>query len=262
MSSRTIGFIGIGRLGLPLAKRVIDAGFAVITTKRGRSDELVRLGGCIPGNGSPRAVAENSHAVVTCMPSVSAFEDVLYGAEGILSAVSVPPLIEVSTLPLEVKLAARRRLLFARAGMIDAPISGSPAMVEHNLAMIYASGDRDLYLEFESVLHAMSPDTTYVGSSVNGSKYKVVAQTLSTNNATAAVDAVAFAQRAGLDLAEVAELIADSPGAASEEFRLRAQLIAASRLEGWPGIGSPADMLTVAAEHYHRSSRTAAAVPR
>ncbi|HET6736292.1 NAD(P)-dependent oxidoreductase [Mycobacterium sp.] len=264
MTSRTIGFIGVGRLGLPLAKQLIDAGFAVATTKRGGSDELVRLGGDVPGNGSPLAVAENSDAVVTCMPSVSAFEDVLYGGEGILSGASVPPLIEASTLPLEVKLAARRRLLFARTGMLDAPVSGTPEMVERNVAMIYASGDRDLYLEYEAVLQAMSPHATYVGSSLNGSKYTFVAQLLSTINVASAVEAMVYAHRVGLDLDEVAELIAASPGATLGEW------IPEGQAEGSPvsveatirdidevldhgkHIGAPRDLLTIVATHCHR----------
>lgn len=272
MGLGTVGFIGVGRLGLPLAKRLLEAGYAVATTKRGRSHDLVQAGGHISGDGSPLAVAEASEVIVTCMPSASAFEDVLDGPDGILRANPVRPLIEASTLPLEVKTTARKKLVAAQSGMLDAPVSGTPAMVERQIAMIYASGDHDLYLQHESVLQAMSPQVTYVGSSLNGSKFKFVAQFLATINVTAAVEAMVYAQRAGLELSEVSKLIAASPGATSGQFQIRAPLIAAGQFEGTlvtvdmllkdvdevlqygKEIGAPTDLLAIVAQHYHRLS--------
>jgi hypothetical protein len=55
---RNIGFIGLGRLGLPVASLLLEAGHPVVCCKRGRSDELVAIGAAIGGDGSPRAVAE------------------------------------------------------------------------------------------------------------------------------------------------------------------------------------------------------------
>ena len=269
---RTVGFIGVGRLGLPLARLLLDAGFSVATTKRGRSDELVSHGGHIPGDGSPLAVAEVSDVVITCMPSVSSFEEVLDGPDGILRASVVPSVIETSTLPVPVKLRARETLLSAQASLLDAPVSGTPAMVERKMAMIYASGEHDLFLRHETVLQAMSGRATYVGPSFEGSKYKFVAQFLATIHATAAVHAMVYAQRAGLDLDQVSKLISASPGATSGQFQVRAPLIAAGQFEGKQvtvdvmlkdvdevlaygrQIGAPTDLLEIVAQQYHRLS--------
>jgi 3-hydroxyisobutyrate dehydrogenase-like beta-hydroxyacid dehydrogenase len=274
MRSRTIGFIGVGRLGLPLARLLLGAGFVVATTKRGRSEDLISAGGHIPGDGSPLAVAEVSDAVITCMPSVDAFEEVLDGPDGILRAGSVPPVIDTSTMPLAVKLLARDKLLACQSGLLDAPVSGTPAMVERKMAMIYASGEHDLYLRHESVLRAMSGHATYVGRLLEGSKYKFVAQFLATIHATAAVHAMVYAQRAGLDLDQVSTLISASPGATSGQFQVRAPLIAAGQFEAklvtvdimlkdvdevlayGRQIGAPTELLEIVAQQYHRLSES------
>lgn len=272
MSALTVGFIGVGRLGLPLARGLLDNGFAVVTTKRGRSDELVAAGGSIAGDGSPRDVAEAADVIVTCLPSSSAFEDVLDGADGILRTHPTPPVIEASTLPLTAKQDARKKLADNDSQLLDAPVSGTPPMVAMKIAMIYASGDHDLYMKYEELLQAMCPKVKYVGTALNGSKIKFVAQYLATIHVTAAVEAMVYAARAGLDLTEVSELISASPGAVSGQFQIRAPLIAAGKFEGklvtvdmmlkdvdevvayGNEIGAPTDLLAIVAEHYHRLS--------
>jgi 3-hydroxyisobutyrate dehydrogenase-like beta-hydroxyacid dehydrogenase len=272
MSALTVGFIGVGRLGLPLAQGLLDAGFAVVTTKRGRSDELVAAGGIIAGDGTPRDVAEAADVIVTCMPSAAAFEEVIDGPDGILRAEKTPPVIESSTLPLAVKRDVRMKLVDRQAQLIDAPVSGTPPMVQMKIAMIYASGDRDAFLQHEEVLRAMCPKVTYVGTEFSGSKFKFVAQFLATIHVTATVEAMVYAAQAGLDLQQVAELISTSPGATSGQFQIRAPMIAAGNFEAKlvtvdmtlkdvdeviayaREIGAPTDLSTVVADRFHRLS--------
>lgn len=272
MGALTVGFIGVGRLGLPLAQGLLDNGFRVVTTKRGRSEELVAAGGAVAGNGSPRDVADVADVIVTCMPSAAAFQDVIDGPDGILRARTVPRVIDCSTLPLSVKQDARKLLIDRNSQLLDAPVSGTPPMVAAKIAMIYASGDRDAYLTYEPLLQAMCPKVSYVGTEFNGSKIKFVAQFLATIHVTAAVEAMVYAERAGLDLVQVAELISASPGAASGQFQIRAPMIAAGKFEAtlvtvdmtlkdvdeviaFAGeIGAPTDLSRIVAERYHRLS--------
>src|SRR5437879_1815483 len=81
--NQTIGFIGVGRLGLPLALNLATAGFDVVATSRGRTEELVAGGGRIAGDGSARAVADAAQIVFTCVTDDAALEDVV---DGMLSA--------------------------------------------------------------------------------------------------------------------------------------------------------------------------------
>lgn len=263
-----VGFVGVGRLGLPLASALIDAGYPVRVTTRGRADEIVARGAQISGDGSVRAVAEASDVVITCLPSVESFNEVFDGEGGLLHADRVPPVIEMSTLPLDVIEQARVRLAERGAGALDAPVSGTPLMVEAKIATIYASGEQEEYERWESLLAAMAPTRSFVGEFGTGTKMKFVAQFLATINVTAAVQAMAYAQRAGLDLHQVVETISASPGAVSGQFKIRAPLIAAGQFDGrlvtvdmtlkdvdevlayGREIGAPDDLLGVVRTHY------------
>jgi putative dehydrogenase len=232
MSGTTVGFIGVGRLGFPLACALLDAGFTVVCTGRGRAAELTARGAVVAGDGSARAVAEAADVIVTCLPSAGSLEEVTTGADGVLAAENVPPLVEASTLAITDKARVREHFVARGAELFDAPVSGTPAMVEAKIAVIFASGDQDQYERFADVFRAMSPNGRYVGEFGTGTKIKLVAQYLALVHVTAAVEAMAYAQSAGLDLAQVAEVISASPGAASGQFTIRAPLMAARKFDG------------------------------
>ncbi|GAB2968042.1 NAD(P)-dependent oxidoreductase [Amycolatopsis acidiphila] len=270
MSKTTVGFIGVGRLGFPLAAALADAGFPVVCTNRGRAEEIVARGATIPGDGTARAVAEAADVVVSCLPSVASLEEVTTGPGGVLSAGQVPPLIEASTFSLTDKARIRAEFTARGAELFDAPVSGTPAMVEARMAVIYASGDQGVHDRFADVFKAMSPNYTYVGDFGTGTKMKLVAQFLGMVHVTAAVEAMAYAKLAGLDLGQVAELISASPGAMSGQFKVRAPLIAAGRFEGrlvtvnmalkdleeiiayGEELDAPLDLVHIANEHYRK----------
>ena len=232
MTGTKVGFVGAGRLGFPLACALIDAGFEVMCTSRGNAAELVAHGATVPGDGTSRAVAQAADVVATCLPSADSLREVATGVDGLLAADDPAPLIELSTLPLSVKTAVREHFVMRGVDMLDAPVSGSPAMAQAGIAVIYASGERRLYERFGDVVKAMSPNHKFVGDFGTGTKMKFVAQFLVIIHATAAAEAMAYAGLAGLDLHHVAELISASPGAMSGQFKMRAPLMAAGQFEG------------------------------
>jgi 3-hydroxyisobutyrate dehydrogenase-like beta-hydroxyacid dehydrogenase len=264
----TVGFIGVGRLGFPLACALLDGGFEVVCTQRGRAEELAARGASIPGDGSPRAVAEAADVVVTCLRTFAELEEVAGGAHGVLAAASVPSLIELSTIAPADKQRIRDGFVARGADMLDAPVSGTPAMVDAKLAVAFASGERHEYERLAEVLQGMTPNVTYVGEFGTGTKMKLVAQFLGMVHVTATAEAMAYAKLAGLDLAQVAELISGSPGAMSGQFKIRAPLIAAGQFEGklvtvgmaykdieevisyGTGLGAPLALIRVAEDYY------------
>lgn len=232
MSIKTVGFIGVGRLGFPLASALLDAGFDVVCAARGRSAELAERGGRVLVDGTVRTVAEASDVVLSCLPSAASLHEILDGPTGLLAADHVPPLIELSTLPIALKTDARRRLQACGSDLLDAPVSGTPAMVAARIAVIYASGDRSLHDRAEEVFRAMSPHYVFVGEFGTGTRMKLVAQYLGLVHVTAAAEAMAYAKLSGLCLDQVTELISASPGAVSGQFKIRAPLMAAGQFDG------------------------------
>ena len=228
----TIGIVGLGRLGLAVADRLLSAGYAVVCCARGRSDELVERGGRIAGDGTPRSVAEACDVLLTCLPS-TAIDAAMAAPEGVLGAPDpLPVVLEMSTAPIELKERVRGQLVGRGSDLLDCPVSGTPTMVESGLGVIYASGSAGAYDGAVDVLTAISPGVSYLGDLGAGSKMKYVANLLALVHVTATAEAMALADALGLDLARVAELISASPAAMSGQFKVRAPMIADGRFDG------------------------------
>ena len=229
---QTIGLIGVGKIGFPFGASLIDAGYDVVCTKRGRSEELVAKGGSIAGDGTPRAVAEAADVVLTCLPVGPAFEEVVAGDDGILSAEGdAPVVIELSTVSIPIMEDAREKFAAKGGDLLDCPVSGTPPMAAEKKAVVFASGDKGAYDRVSEVIAAFAPVNVYVGELGAGTNFKYVANLLAFVHVTAAAEAMAFAAAAGLDLNQVAAVLSQSPGATSGQFNIRAPLMAEGKFE-------------------------------
>lgn len=232
MQDPVLGFVGLGRLGLPVAQRLLEAGHRVVCCRRGRSQELVVLGATVPGDGSLRAVVEAADVVFSCLPG-SAVGPVLGGEDGVLAADGpLPIVVELSTAPILEKETLRARLVERGGDLLDCPVSGTPAMVAAGVAVIYASGDRAAYDTVEQLLRVVSPGTEYVGDLGTGTRMKYVANLLVLAHVTATAEAMALAAALELDLDSVVQLVSRSPAAASGQFGIRGPMIAAGHFDG------------------------------
>src|SRR6202142_3909731 len=102
-----IGVIGLGQIGLPLAKLLLEAGHEVIGYRRGDMRELRQAGG--QSAGSPREVAESADIILSCLPSSAALDQVVDGQDGLLAARRPYPLVEFGTLPPTPQLSVQHR---------------------------------------------------------------------------------------------------------------------------------------------------------
>ena len=227
--NQTIGFIGVGRLGLPLALNLAAAGFDVVATSRGRTEELVAGGGRIAGDGSARAVAEAAQIVFTCVTDDTALEDVV---DGMLSADgSAPTVIQLGVSSIALMERLQERLREHGGDLLDCPVSGTPVLAQTKQAVIFASGDHDGYERIKHVIAAIAPINVFVGPLGAGTNFKYVANLLAFVHVTVAAEAMAFAAAAGLDLNLVAGVISKSAGATSGQFNIRAPLMAQGNFE-------------------------------
>ncbi|HWF56094.1 MAG TPA: NAD(P)-dependent oxidoreductase [Solirubrobacteraceae bacterium] len=228
-TEKTIGFIGLGRLGLPFAANLAAAGYDVASCARGRSDELVRAGGRVAGDGSARAVALQARVLITCVQDDAHLEAAvteLLSAEG-----ELPVIIEMSTVSIPLMQRLRDRLRERGGELLDCPVSGTPDMAAAKKAVVFASGDKDAYEGVKDVIAQIAPANVFVGELGAGTNFKYVANLLAFVNVTAAIEAMAFAAAAGLDLNLVAGVISQSPGATSGQFNIRAPMIAEGKFD-------------------------------
>lgn len=243
---KKVGLIGLGAIGLPLARNLIEKGYEVHGYRRGAMDAFVALGGRPAA--SPRAMAESCGVILTVLPSYEAVREVLDGPNGALRAGSKDlTIVELSTLALPEKESLRDAAEKAGAVLLDSPLSGVPRMVETRAAIIFASGDKAVYDRHKAVFDGMSDKAFYLGAFGTGSKMKFVANALVGIHILAAAEALALGLKAGLDPDLMVKVLTPSAGG-SLQFQVRAPLMTERR---WEPVLAPhtvlaKDLLTIA----------------
>jgi len=227
MSEMVAGVLGLGIMGGEFAAHIAAAGvrtmgFDLLEEKR----DAAKARG-VEVCGSAAELGEKAKVILTSLPSVNAMEAALFGDGGLTSSGRRGTLVvEVSTFPLEAKESARARLAEAGIGMMDAPVSGTGVQAMHKDITVLASGDRADYDRAEPILTHFARAVHYVGEFGAGSKMKYVANLLVTIHTMAAAEAIALAEKAGLDSRLMVELLAKS-GGGSKMMEVRAPSMAA-----------------------------------
>ncbi len=206
---KRLGFVGLGAMGFPMAKRLAGAGFElkVFDVLDERTRPLVELGA--ESSASPKDAAEGSEALVVMVANADQAKGALFG-EG--SAAEVLPkgaaVVVMSTIGPE----AVRELADGLAGRglrtLDAPVSGGVARAERGDLLIMAGGPEDLFEELRPALGAMGSSVVHCGPRVgDGQAVKLVNQLLCGVHIAAAAEALAYAEALGLDPRFVFETI-------------------------------------------------------
>jgi L-threonate 2-dehydrogenase len=209
----TVGVVGLGNMGLPMAGHLLAAGFGVrgYDVRSEAVDALARTGG-VPA-ASPAETAAGADTVITSLPSVAALAEVVGGEHGLVSA--GPDgliLIETSTLPVAAKTEAAQALGRTGAVVLDCPLSGTASQMRARDIAVYASGDPAAIERSHDVLAAFSRVQYQVGAFGNGMRMKLIANHLVAVHHTAAAEALLLAQRAGLDPALTLRALSDGAG--------------------------------------------------
>ena len=230
---QTIGIIGLGKMGMPIARNLLAKGFGVTGFRRTPSDELDEAGG--KRLDSPADVAERSDVLLSILPDAAAVEEIVCGPYGTLRALRPGTVhIEMSTVDVTRKGTVRDAVRAAGGDLLDAPISGSPPMVEPGLATTFASGDEETVEKVRSVLDAISGPWVYAGAFGAGASLKYVSSMLVAAHTVAAAEALAFARRRGLDL-ELVQRTLDNSIAASALLKQRGPLMRERHYSPAPG---------------------------
>jgi 3-hydroxyisobutyrate dehydrogenase-like beta-hydroxyacid dehydrogenase len=206
----TVGIIGLGNMGLPMAGHLLAAGFGVrgYDVRAEAVAALAEAGGV--ATGSPGAAAAGAEVVITSLPSVAALDEVVAGLTG--AAAEGLIVIETSTLPLDAKEAAAGALAAAGAVVLDCPLSGTASQMRARDIAVYASGEEAAIERSLGVLAAFSRVQYQVGAFGNGMRMKLIANHLVTVHHTAAAEALLLARRAGLDPELTLQALSDGAG--------------------------------------------------
>jgi len=220
-----VGVIGLGIMGGSFARNILEAGFEVSghDIVDDHVEQLVKNGG--QGCSSAHEVAKNSDVIITSLPTVSAFHEVMSGVNGLSTAGKKGLIvIECSTLSIDDKQSAHNALADAECILLDCPISGTGAQAATKDLSVYVSGDETASKQCQSILEGMVNHIFYVGDFGNGSKMKFVANVLVHIHNVASAEAMVLGMKAGLDADSIFNVIKAGAGN-SRIFELRAPMM-------------------------------------
>jgi len=229
--AKRVGIVGIGIMGTAMMRNLVTDGFEVVgyDIAEQAMARLAKAGGITAA--SPRDVAEKADIVITSVPSVDAFEQVIAGQGGIASSNGKGQIvIECSTLPIDVKARGEAQLAAQGKILLDCPVSGTGAQAATKDLVVFVGGDETAFEHCREVLAGISRAQKYVGTFGNGSRMKFIANHLVTIHNLATAEALVLGEMAGLDPALVYDVIADSAGS-SRMFQIRGPMMVAGQYD-------------------------------
>jgi 3-hydroxyisobutyrate dehydrogenase-like beta-hydroxyacid dehydrogenase len=220
----TIGFIGVGKIGLPISENLIKSGYRVLGYRRSSLADFEKIGG-VPAR-SPADIGAQTDIVFSCLPSTEALDEVVQGPNGLLkSARPGQIIVELGSHPVPDKQRHVAPLAEKGAAFLDGEVSATPGMVTAGKAVIYIAGDKDAYAKIERVVMGFAGSCLYFGPFGAASHVKLVNNLLVAINIASTAEAMALGLKAGVDVDLMIKAIATGSGG-STQFGIRAPWMA------------------------------------
>ncbi|HMB32993.1 MAG TPA: 2-hydroxy-3-oxopropionate reductase [Methylomirabilota bacterium] len=198
--AQTIGMIGLGIMGRPMAKNLIKAGLPVIVHSRsqGPVDELVGAGA--KRGSSPKDVAAQAEVLITMLPNSPEVEEVALGMDGIIEGARKGLLfLDMSTISPLVSQKVGKALTAKGVRMLDAPVSGGEKGAIDATLSIMVGGEKADFDAALPIFQTLGKTITHLGPLGAGGFTKLANQIIVAVNLTALGEALTLAKKAGLD---------------------------------------------------------------
>ena len=231
-----IGFVGLGTMGGPMARRLAAQGHQVT----GYDVDVARAARAREGGvtlaTSPGGAAENADAVLSSLPDPAALRRAYLGADGVLGTVKAgATLLDLSTVDpdtwREVAAAARVK----GVDCLDAPVSGGPAEAGNGKLVFLVGGDDAVVDRCRSLLMALGTEIHHVGPLGSGQIIKLVNNVMSIGNVAVAAEAMVLGVKAGMDPQRLFDILSTS-GGRSHHFLKRFPKVLAGDFTPYFGI--------------------------
>ncbi|MBU8546587.1 MULTISPECIES: NAD(P)-dependent oxidoreductase [Roseomonadaceae] len=240
-----IGFIGIGRMGWPMAIRLIEAGFTVAVQDAvpGRALEFARAHGGIATSSAAEA-ALGADAVITMLPTSRDVATVLAAIRPALARGAV--VIEMSSGEPSATRAMAAELAPLGVAMVDAPVSGGVARAETGSLAIMTGGDAVPLERVEPVLRAMGGSITRCGDVGAGQAMKALNNLVSAAGFLVSVEALLIGSRFGLDPSVMVDVLNASTGMNNSTQRKLKQFVLSRKFNSGFGLDLMVKDLSIA----------------
>jgi 3-hydroxyisobutyrate dehydrogenase len=214
MTSRSpkIAVLGTGRMGAPIARNLLAAGFEVAVWNRtpARAQALAEAGARVTA--SPAAAVESADIVVTMVADGDAVADAMTGPEGAVAALR-PESVWIQMATIGVEWTERFSALARHHGLefVDAPVSGSDGPARDAQLVVMASGTDAVRPRVQPLFDAIARRTLWLGPAGGGTRLKLVMNTWLASLAEAMAETLALTGALGLEQERFLDAIADGP---------------------------------------------------
>ena len=207
-----IGFIGLGKMGFPMARRLIEAGhkLTVFDTQKAAVDRLVALGA--RAGTSPKGIADEVETVMASLPSLQASLEVATGKGGVIEGRKVRRFVDLSTVGSQMAVQIHDLLAKKNIVQLDCPVSGGVGGAEKGTLAVMVSGPR---ADFETVKDALAVigKVFFIGEKPGaGQTMKLANNFLSATAMVATCEAVVMGVKSGLDPTVMVDVINSGSG--------------------------------------------------
>ena len=205
-----LGYLGLGMMGIPMAQRLVSAGFEVAVWNRSadKAKALVEAGAKLAAD--PRSVAESASIIFMCVTDAGAVEDVVFGTNGLASVSGAGKLVvDFSSIHPDAARDIAGRLKAANGmAWIDAPVSGGTKGAEEGTLAVMAGGEAADIARVRPYVAAMARRLTHMGPIGAGQTTKLCNQVIVGCAMAVLAEATRLASNAGIDAGKLPEALA------------------------------------------------------
>jgi 3-hydroxyisobutyrate dehydrogenase len=208
-----VGFAGMGRMGQPMARRILAAGFPLtVTDLRAAACAPIAVAGATAVR-SAAAVTEGAAFVITCVPGPKEVEDVFFAADGILSTIAPGTIVlEMSTIDVALSRRIGDACLARGCRYLDAPISGGVDGATAGTLAVMVGGDAATLEDARALLESMAQRIVLVGPAGAGHFTKLINQVLYLGYIALFCEATAAADEYGITRTDLIDVLRHSVG--------------------------------------------------
>ena len=246
----TVGVIGLGKIGTPMAENLLKSGFRVVGYRRSATPELEAKG--MVRAASAAEVGAQANVVLSCIGSVAGLDETVAGPTGLVTTARPGQIIvELGSYKVADKERQVARLAAKGARFLDGEVSGTPGMVAARKAAVFLAGDKDAAAAIEPVIKGFADNQFYFGPFGSATRVKLINNLLVAVHIAAAAEAMSIGLKAGVDVPTMIKAISSGSGGSSS-FAQRAGTMAERKF--MPPMGTPE-----ALQHYIDEAREMAA---
>lgn len=206
-----VGFIGLGKMGVPMAQNLINSGYKLLVYNRSelKAESLIKQGSSLVK--TPAELLKQSEVVILMVSDDDAIKDLFYGENGLLVAATAGKIIiNMSTVSPEISKEMSALVTQKGSFYLDAPVSGSLKQAQEGSLVIMVGGDKNTFETVKPILDVLGKMALQVGDIGAGNSAKLAINALLSFHALGLAEAVSFGKKQGIETKDLLELINNS----------------------------------------------------